>query len=156
MYGVARVLATETETRAGERVPRKIIWLVYDGYLIRAAPEQLQRASAREQQLEELKKPQRLPWTFARLLQGLRPGTYTDISGEHVPSEENLRSAPRQEPPDEEFTWPSRRPLKRLRQKSTVVPTMIAIGDEAAAPPPAPAEQPSASSGSQETEPMII
>ena len=54
MYGVARVLATETEERAGEKVPRKIVWIVYGGFLIRAAPEQLQKASDRERQLEEL------------------------------------------------------------------------------------------------------
>ena len=79
MYGVARVLATETEKRDGDRFPRKIVWVVYGGYLIRAAPEQLQHASARERQIAELRSPQKLPWTFARLLQGLRPGNFLDI-----------------------------------------------------------------------------
>ena len=48
MYGPARVLATETEELAGVKGPRKIVWIVYGGYLLRAAPEQLQRASPRD------------------------------------------------------------------------------------------------------------
>eukprot|EP00969_Alexandrium_andersonii_P010591 461142-Alexandrium_andersonii.AAC.1 len=70
MYGVARVLATETEQLSGGRQPRRIVWVVYGGYLIRAAPEQLQFATEREKQLSELEAPQELPWTFARLAEG--------------------------------------------------------------------------------------
>ena len=63
MYGVCRVLATETTHEGGQRRPRHIVWITYGGYLIRAAPNQLGHASERERQLAELGGTFYMPWT---------------------------------------------------------------------------------------------
>ncbi len=47
MYGVARVLATETLLDTDGRKPRAIVWCVYGNYLLRCAPQQLQYVSCR-------------------------------------------------------------------------------------------------------------
>ena len=66
MYGVRRVLATETTHEGGQRRPRHIVWITYGGYLIRAAPNQLEYASERNRQLAELDGTLDMPWTVLK------------------------------------------------------------------------------------------
>jgi hypothetical protein len=65
--GPVRVLALETRlTAEGNYGPRSVVWLSWGSRLIKAVPEQLRKASVREECLE-LVNPPHLPWTFARL-----------------------------------------------------------------------------------------
>ena len=116
--GPARVIAMETRKEDGEFRPGSVIWLHRAGRLIKAAPEQLRRASLYEQQLEELKGPIDLPWTITTLVTDPRR-TYVDISGD-IPEEEEWEEALDHPtgPPGAEIGVPSR----RLSRKSTVPP----------------------------------
>ena len=117
--GPARVIAMETRREEGEFRPGSVIWLHRAGRLIKAAPEQLRRASLYEQQLEEMKGPIDLPWTITTLVTDPKRRTYVDISGD-IPEEEEWEQALDQptEPPGAELGVPSR----RLSRKSTVPP----------------------------------
>ncbi len=99
MYGVARVLASETEVdpQDGSRAPRPVVWCVYGGYLLKCAPEQLQPASRRQQMLSELDQPATLPWTFDALTQRLLPGSYHDVSRD-IPDADDLDERNQDEP----------------------------------------------------------
>ena len=59
-----------------------IVWITYGGYLIRAAPNQLEYASERERQLAELDGTLDMPWTILKGLSECQPGQYLDITGE--------------------------------------------------------------------------
>ena len=61
--------------------PRHIVWNTYGGYLIRAAPNQLEYASERERQLAELDGTLDMPWTVLKGLSECQPGQYLDITG---------------------------------------------------------------------------
>lgn len=73
--GPVRVLALETRlTAEGNYGPRSVVWLIWGSRLIEAVPEQLRKASVREECLEELVNPPHLPWTFARLADDIYRG----------------------------------------------------------------------------------
>ena len=81
--GPARVLAVEIRTdELGKLRPGSCVWLHRAGRLIKAAPEQLRAASAREQAIEELKGPVEIPWTITSLATEPHKKTYTDITGD--------------------------------------------------------------------------
>ena len=94
--GPARVLALERKpgedgvSRAGNA-----IWLVRGRNLIKCSPEQLRRASPREELLEGLTSQHGespTPWTYSRLASELGGSQYEDISME-VPEEEEWHRA---------------------------------------------------------------
>ena len=91
--GPARVLATETRrTQEGDLRPGSIVWLHRAGRLIKAAPEQLRKASPYEQQVETLKGPVELPWTITSIATDPQRRTYVDVSKE-VPTEAEWEKA---------------------------------------------------------------
>ena len=109
--GPARILALETRlTESGEYHPSSVIWVVRGNRLLKTSPQQLRRASAREQCIEELRNPPNLPWTFTRLLEDVGPRQYEDVT-EEVPDPQEWEQAV-----DEETI----RPNKRLRGKQWV------------------------------------
>ena len=81
--GPARVLATETrQDEQGHYRPGSAIWVIRGNRLLKTAPQQLRRASTREQCLEELQNPPELPWTMTKLMDDLGPRQYDDVSDE--------------------------------------------------------------------------
>ena len=90
--GPARVLATESRIEQGEVRPGSIVWLHCGGRLMKTAPEQLRRASLHEQEIEELKGPVELPWTFTALATDPRRRTYTDLTTE-LPDDDEWEDA---------------------------------------------------------------
>ena len=74
--GPARVIATETRTWEGEWKPGSIVWLHRGGRLLKAAPEQLRKASPYKVQIEPLKGPVELPWAITSLATNRRRRTY--------------------------------------------------------------------------------
>ena len=108
-FGPARVLATETrqDDQSGPRAG-SVIWVVKGDRLLKTAPEQLRRASQREEVLEELAtQGPPLPWTFDRLSTGLGKQHFEDITPE-VPDSEQWWEGVEQE---------LGRPAKRLKGK---------------------------------------
>ena len=61
----ADVLSTSTEISEEDefRKPRKVVWIIGVGNLIKCAPEHLRYPSERTQQLASMEQAQRLPWT---------------------------------------------------------------------------------------------
>eukprot|EP00435_Cladocopium_sp_Y103_P046562 s102_g13.t1 len=81
--GPARVLATETRVDdQGNYRPGSIIWVIRGNRLLKTAPQQLRRASVREQCFEELQNPPDLPWTMTKLMDDLGPRQFDDVSRE--------------------------------------------------------------------------
>ena len=112
--GPARVLATETRREEGHLRPGSVVWIHRGGRLLRAAPEQLRKASTHELEIEELKGPVELPWTISSLATDPSRRTFEDISGEipdegawHQAAAESEEPRPRRE--DE--------PTRRMRVK---------------------------------------
>ncbi len=89
MYGVARVLATETMLDTDDRTPRAIVWYVYRHYLLRCAPQQNRYVSKSQQLLAEFDQPVQLPLTFDHITRHLAPDSFLDIS-EDVPRVDDL------------------------------------------------------------------
>ena len=117
--GPARVVATETRQEQGELRPANIVWLHRAGRLLKAAPEQLRKASEYEQQVEELKGTIDLPWTITQLASDPKRRTYVDIA-QDLPDE-----AEWEESLDEPTGNPGAElgvPTHRLTRKATVLP----------------------------------
>ena len=109
--GPARVLALETRlTAEGNYRPGSVVWLVRGSRLIKAVPEQLRKASVREECMEELINPPNLPWTFTKLADDIGVRQYDDVTDE-VPNVMEYEQGV-----DEE----TMRPFKRIRSKRTV------------------------------------
>ena len=105
--GPARVLATETRKESdGSLRPGSAVWLVRGRSLLKCCPEQLRRASAREELLETLAQRNQheaaTPWTFHRVVEEIGGNRYEDASNE-APSTEEWHRA---QHPDEEVTPP--------------------------------------------------
>ena len=105
--GPARVLATETRKEPdGSLRPGSAVWLVRGRSLLKCCPEQLRRASAREELLETLAQRSHheaaTPWTFHRVVEEIGGNRYEDASGE-APSAGEWHRA---QHPDEEVTPP--------------------------------------------------
>ena len=111
--GPARVLATESRTEAsGEIRLGGAVWLVKGRSLLKAAPEQLRRATHREELLEALAEPgvQSTPWTFHTAAEQIGGNRYEDVSMELPDLDESRRA---QDPVEE--VPPSRYRLRRKR-----------------------------------------
>ena len=80
--GPARVLATETRREDGQLRPGSVIWLYKGGRLLRAAPEQVRKASEAEIMLEELEGAVEIPWTLSHMTVDPKQRAYQDISKE--------------------------------------------------------------------------
>ncbi|OLQ08926.1 Copia protein [Symbiodinium microadriaticum] len=84
--GPARVLATETRrSPEGQLRPGSSIWIVKGRTLLKCCPEQLRRASPREELIEALSTSRNqdpTPWTFQRVVEEIGGNQYEDISGE--------------------------------------------------------------------------
>ncbi|OLP85776.1 Copia protein [Symbiodinium microadriaticum] len=110
--GPARVLATESRRDdSGNIRPGGSIWIVKGRSLLKCSPEQLRRASEREELLEAMASPgeQQAPWTFHTVSERIGGSQFEDVSGE-VPEISEWRRAQR---PEEEIQ-PAR---YRVRQK---------------------------------------
>ena len=80
--GPARVLAVETHVDAdGALKPGSCVWLFRGNRLLKAAPQQLRRASFREEAMAELEQPsQPIPWTVSSILKDSSSKVFDDIS----------------------------------------------------------------------------
>ena len=125
--GPARILATETRRdpdgglRAGSSV-----WLVKGRSLLKCAPEQLRRATEREELVEALTAPTEgaTPWTFHSVAKEIGGNKYEDISSELPPEDEWARAQQA-----EEEIQPTRH---RLRGKRPAPPASLDDDEEAA------------------------
>ena len=91
--GPARILAVETRRQEdGSLHPGGAVWLVRGRNLIKCSPEQLRRASQREELIEAMLPDSRTPWTFSRLAEELGGNQYQDISSERPTPEEWTRA----------------------------------------------------------------
>ncbi|CAE7292450.1 RE1 [Symbiodinium sp. KB8] len=93
--GPARILATETrKSDAGELSPGGAVWLVRGRNLIKCAPEQLRRATEREEILEGLSAQagQPTPWTFTQVAETLGGNQFQDATKD-VPELQEWRRA---------------------------------------------------------------
>eukprot|EP00435_Cladocopium_sp_Y103_P017346 s510_g4.t1 len=134
--GPARVLATESKRNdKGELAASSSIWCVRGRRLIKCCPEQLRRASSREELLEHIADPQNegAPWNFPRVASELGGNEYWDIS-QDVPNDEDWEMA--QNP--SETAQPSRRySQKRPAQRSTPYPVTAPNRASGSSPPDA-------------------
>ena len=85
--GPARVLAVETRRNdQGQLRPGSAVWCVRGRSLVKCAPEQLRRASEREELLESLTEGNRAtPWTFTKVAEEIGGNQYQDVS-QDIPS----------------------------------------------------------------------
>ena len=89
--GPCRVLATETRVDPKENLTAgSVVWLYRGGSLIKAAPQQLRPATAREEALSEICNPVSIPWTIADTLVHRPPHLYEDITGEAAQMPQNV------------------------------------------------------------------
>ena len=83
--GPARILATESRKDANDQPrPGGSVWLVKGRSLLKCAPEQLRRATEREELMEALasKSGEATPWTFKAVASEIGGNRYEDISAE--------------------------------------------------------------------------
>ena len=119
--GPARVLAVETAREAdGTLKPGSAVWLVRGRSLMKCCPEQLRRASPREELLESLAEDKQAPWSFTKVAEEIGGNQYQDISGEKPEPEEWHRAQ------DVEQEAPPRRVrLTRKRPGPAVEPEVL-------------------------------
>ena len=134
--GPCRVLATETrKDDDGTLRPGSVVWLYRGGNLVKAAPQQLRPATAREEAWQELVEPVSLPWTIADTLRQNPPRTFDDITDEaqHMP-----RTLGELEAQD----VPTHRHRSKRRAPQTLTPALrpTASGSQASSSDQAPAE----------------
>ena len=83
--GPYRVLATETRTDGDQQVRAgHVVWLYRGGQLIKAAPQQLRPATAREESWSELQDPAPIPWTISDTIRKQPPHQFEDVTGDVV------------------------------------------------------------------------
>ncbi|CAE7688746.1 RE1 [Symbiodinium sp. CCMP2592] len=119
--GPARILATETrKSTNGELAPGGAVWLVRGRALIKCAPEQLRRATEREEILEGLsaQNGQATPWTFTQVASSIGGNQFQDATSD-VPNLEEWRAA--QDPT--EAAQPSRLRVRGKRSAQQLADT---------------------------------
>ena len=87
--GPYRVLATETRaTGDGELRASHVVWLYRGGQLVKASPQQLRPATAREESWSELSDPTPIPWTISDTLRKQPPHQFENITpdADHMPT----------------------------------------------------------------------
>ena len=91
--GPARVLATERRREADGRLrPGSAVWVVRGRSLLKCCPEQLRRASTREELVENLSTHDKTPWSFTRTAEAIGGTHYEDVSSEVPEHAEWLRA----------------------------------------------------------------
>ena len=82
--GPARILATETRLESsGQARPSNAVWCARGRSLLKCSPEQLRRASPREEVLDTLAQgAQATPWTYTRAAEEIGGNQYQDITGD--------------------------------------------------------------------------
>ncbi|CAE7216023.1 RE1 [Symbiodinium sp. CCMP2592] len=114
--GPARILATEQRRDAeGHLYPGSAVWCVRGRHLVKCCPEQLRRASEREELLEALAGEHTgdaTPWSFDKVAEEIGGNQYEDVSQERPPPEEWRRAQdPEQEVPPARFRVRGKRAL---------------------------------------------
>ena len=120
--GPARVLATESRKGpGGETRPGGAIWLVKGRSLLKCSPEQLRRASPREELVESLATAHgdHTPWTFHSAAEQIGGGRFEDLSS-HRPDLQEWRRAQEveEEVPPSRFRIRQKRPAERPLEPS--------------------------------------
>ncbi|CAE7201192.1 RE2 [Symbiodinium sp. CCMP2592] len=128
--GPARILAVETAREAdGTLKPGSSVWLVRGRNLLKCCPEQLRRASPREELLETLAEDKQAPWSFTKVAEEIGGNQYQDISGEKPEVEEWHRAQ------DVECEAPPRRVrLTRKRPGPAEEPELMETEEEVREP----------------------
>ena len=82
--GPARILAVESKRESdGTLKAGSSVWLVRGRNLLKCCPEQLRRASPREELIEAVSEPtERVPWTFTKVAEQIGGNQYEDIRSE--------------------------------------------------------------------------
>ena len=116
--GPARILATESRTDdSGEVRPGGAVWLVKGRSLLKASPEQLRRATQREELVEALTEnhAQQTPWTFHAVAEQIGGNRFEDISQEKPELQEWQRAQrPEEEVQPTRFRIHRKRPATEL------------------------------------------
>ncbi|OLQ01173.1 Copia protein [Symbiodinium microadriaticum] len=112
--GPARILATETrQTPDGGVQPGGAVWLVKGRSLLKCSPEQLRRATEREELLEALSDPtdQQLTWTYHAVAKEIGGNRFEDLT-QDVPDMQEWHRAqdPREEAQPTRVRLKSKRP----------------------------------------------
>ena len=109
--GPYRVLATETRQAQEDLRAGHIVWLYRGGQLLKASPQQLRPATAREEAWAELQGTSEIPWTLSSTLQQKPPHEYEDVTqdGDLMPSVMQDGDPEESEPPP--------RMMRRMRTK---------------------------------------
>ncbi|CAE7498754.1 unnamed protein product, partial [Symbiodinium sp. CCMP2456] len=95
--GPARILAVESRKESdGSLRPGGAVWLVKGRSLLKCSPEQLRRASTREEVVEALSEPhqQQTPWTFQTVAQQIGGNRFEDITEQPDATEWNRAQHP--------------------------------------------------------------
>ena len=99
--GPARILAVESKRDPdGSLLPKSSVWCIRGRQLLKCSPEQLRRASEREELLEAVARDQGrdpTPWTFTRLASEIGGNQFEDVSEEGPTDEEWYRAQDVQE-----------------------------------------------------------
>ena len=113
--GPGRILATETRrSESGELRPGSAVWIVRGRQLLKCAPEQIRRASAREELLEAITEDTKIPWTYHRVAKEIGGGQYEDISQERPDvAEWNRAQDPMQEDQPVRHRIRTKRPVQQ-------------------------------------------
>ena len=92
--GPARILAVESKREPdGLLKAGSSVWLVRGRNLLKCCPEQLRRASPREELLEAVSEPgHQVPWTFTKVAEQIGGNQFEDLSGD-VPAPEEWHRA---------------------------------------------------------------
>ena len=110
--GPGRVLAVETrKDEDGNWRPGSVVWVTRGSRLLKAAPQQVRRATVREQCLEELNVEPNLPWTMTKLTEDLYNHQFEDVTDEIPDDMEFEQGLDEEQVPQ---------PRHRVRQKRTV------------------------------------
>ena len=79
--------STEIDEEYGSPKPRKVIWIIHAGNMIKCTPDHLRYSSERARQLANLGPAQRLPWTHEGLDGWLRKGQYENMPKDATPDD---------------------------------------------------------------------
>ncbi|CAE7239180.1 RE1 [Symbiodinium sp. CCMP2592] len=141
--GPARILATESRRdEAGNIRPGGSVWLVKGRSLLKCAPEQLRRATDREELVEALASTTEgaTPWTFQTVAEQIGGNRFEDLSSDLPPLAEWQRAQRA-----EEEVQPSRQRLRGKRPppaaSSSDGPQVEAMEEEPALEIPGPRER---------------
>ena len=121
--GPARILATETRQESdGTLRPGSAVWCVRGRNLIKCCPEQLRRASEREELVESLIQGEQqasTPWTFSRVAEEIGGNQFEDLSQDRpTPAEWARAQDVSQESPPVRHRFRGKRPGPETSQDS--------------------------------------